>query len=187
MNATHPSVPYGFCGCGCGKKTPLAKQNHRARGLVKGEPIAFVHGHNRRKNYPKAEPKACECGCGRLAPLATQTDSRLGHTKGQPMRFIRGHANRNPEPWTEEDRGYASPCWICQLSKTPEGYAHMSDGTGYQRPAHRVMWERERGPIPEGLQIDHLCRQRDCVNPDHLEPVTPAENVRRSLAARGLA
>lgn len=54
---------------------------------------------------------------------------------------------------------------------------------GKKRPAHRVAWELERGPIPPGLELDHLCRNTKCVRPDHLEPVTHLENMRRSLPA----
>jgi hypothetical protein len=50
--------------------------------------------------------------------------------------------------------------------------------------SHRVYWERENGPIPEGLQIDHLCRNPGCVNPAHLELVTNAENTQRGLIAK---
>ena len=50
--------------------------------------------------------------------------------------------------------------------------------------AHRFSYELLRGPIPKGLQLDHLCRVRNCVNPNHLEPVTQAENLRRGSISR---
>lgn len=56
--------------------------------------------------------------------------------------------------------------------------------SGGRRLAHKVQWETVHGPVPDGLELDHLCRQRDCVNPAHLEPVTHAENMRRSSVAR---
>ena len=57
------------------------------------------------------------------------------------------------------------------------------------RMAHRVRYEREVGPIPEGMQLDHLCRNKACCNPAHLEPVTQRENLLRgnTLIARAAA
>lgn len=50
--------------------------------------------------------------------------------------------------------------------------------------AHRAMYEQEVGPIPEGLTLDHLCRQPACMRPDHLEPVTHATNLQRGRSAK---
>jgi len=72
-------------------------------------------------------------------------------------------------------------CWEWRGSKSPKGYgafhlrAPISRGVG----AHRLAWEYMNGPIPHGLQIDHLCRNPGCVRPDHLEVVTQQENRRR--------
>jgi len=73
-------------------------------------------------------------------------------------------------------------CWEWTAGKSSQGYG-VVHSDGKQRLVHRVSWELERGEIPAGLQIDHLCRNRACCNPDHLEPVTGRENVLRSPTA----
>lgn len=67
-------------------------------------------------------------------------------------------------------------CWLWTGSINNAGYGRISVNN---RPkyAHRVMYELVVGPIPDGLHLDHLCRVRHCVNPDHLEPVTNRENT----------
>ena len=68
-------------------------------------------------------------------------------------------------------------CWLWTGRQTPDGYGRFS-GQG----AHRVAYELLVGVIPEGMELDHLCRIPLCVNPDHLEPVDRAENIRRRYA-----
>lgn len=73
-------------------------------------------------------------------------------------------------------------CWIWQSNGGSHGYAqatHRVDGKTVTELMHRVSYEVFVGPIPEGLTIDHLCNVIRCVNPEHLEPVTLAENIRR--------
>ncbi len=73
-------------------------------------------------------------------------------------------------------------CWVWTGTKTSTGYGVIHEGGvdgGRRLRAHRVAYELFVGPIPEGLVLDHLCRNPLCVNPEHLEPVTIGENVRR--------
>lgn len=72
-------------------------------------------------------------------------------------------------------------CWIWTAGHDGNGYGHFQMHHKECVKAHRVAYELSVGPIPEGLVIDHLCRVHGCVNPDHLEPVTNGENIRRGL------
>lgn len=84
----------------------------------------------------------------------------------------------------------ANGCWLWNLSLNHHGYAQGKPPGGKYRSIHRFAYETAHGPIPEGLQLDHLCRVRHCVNPDHLEPVTSHENSHRSsitIASRNAA
>lgn len=74
-------------------------------------------------------------------------------------------------------------CWVWTASRTPGGYGQIRVA-GKLVTAHRWAYENAKGPIPAGLQTDHLCRTRACVNPDHLEGVTQQENIRRGLAGK---
>lgn len=129
----------------------------------------------------------CQCGCGERTVIASHTDRRAGYTRGESKRYLHGHylrGLRKTERYREEDRGYDTPCWVWLLSENGTGYGKTVNDEGRLVLAHRHIYEQYRGPIPEGLELDHLCRVRPCVNPEHLEPVTHLENCRRGNAGR---
>lgn len=70
-------------------------------------------------------------------------------------------------------------CWIWRGTVATNGYGRVMF-RGRMMAAHRLFFVLHRGPIPEGLELDHLCSTRPCVNPAHLEPVTHMENIRRA-------
>ena len=73
-----------------------------------------------------------------------------------------------------------TPCeFYPGVKPSPDGYVRARFG-GPKRLVHVVFYEERFGPVPEGKILDHVCRNRACKNPDHLEPVTYKENVNRS-------
>jgi len=79
------------------------------------------------------------------------------------------------------------PCWEWMAAKMKNGYGVFNLGRGLGTTlAHRFAYEQTVGTIGSGLQLDHLCRNRACVNPDHLEPVSQQENLRRGSGFVGV-
>lgn len=101
------------------------------------------------------------------------------HNRIRPL-FDRakGHISVNP----------ITGCWEWTGAKNDQGYGMLCEQRGSrQLRAHRVVYEAVKGPIPEGLELDHLCRNRQCVNPTHLEAVTHQVNAQRGNAGRNWA
>lgn len=131
----------------------------------------------------------CACDCGEKTNLSSVTQRRSGWVAGEPMFFILGHSVRgrklSPPPETRYEE-LSDGCWEWQGPLKGNGYG-LVIRKAEKMPsvyAHRFFYEHFVGPIPEDLDLDHLCRNHGCVNPSHLEPVTRAVNVRRGDAAK---
>ena len=108
-------------------------------------------------------------GRGQFCSLSCAT--RFNRRRVTPSRSERFWTHVEPEP--------TSGCFIWMGARHPQGYGIFQDG-GRARRAHRVSYEMAHGPIPEPLELDHLCRLTCCVNPRHLEAVTAQTNTLRS-------
>lgn len=90
--------------------------------------------------------------------------------------------------WQKVDKNGPGGCWLWTASHNGLGYGKIAVTTGVFIYAHRYAYETLVGPIPDDRpHLDHLCRVPSCVNPEHLEPVTCGENLRRGKESRGAA
>lgn len=133
----------------------------------------------------------------RQANCSVEECDRLAHVRGWcGMHYQRwwnhgdplvkergGPARRDPaERFFEKvDLNGPDGCWLWTAGTSSDGYGGFMSSTGRVVRAHRWAYEHLVGSIPEGLDLDHLCRVRRCVNPAHLEPVTRLENTLRGL------
>ncbi|MFB7219369.1 HNH endonuclease signature motif containing protein [Streptomyces sp. NPDC056227] len=101
-------------------------------------------------------------------------------TEALPTRFL-SKTRQAPSP-----RPDLEPCWLWTAAVSSTGYGMTWNGHTVVG-AHVFAYQQIVGPIPAGLHLDHLCRVPLCVNPQHLEPVTPGENVRRGNSPGAVA
>ena len=133
------------------------------------------------------EHSPCACGCGQPAPLVKKTNARLGHVKGKPLKFVSGHNKRVKSSLDLLMKHVGEPdtngCWNWIGAVNRKGYG-SAQVRGVKHNAHRAVYLESGLQIPVGYHLDHICRNKLCVNPAHMEPVTLQENVRRQHAAR---
>lgn len=153
----------------CGETSLVAPS--RLRELHCSKRCADIAGRG-----PLPEPPnpsgLCMCGCGEPAPIAEKSHRKNGVLQGHPKRFIKGHhavKYIGPAYIVDERTG----CWNWQRSFSDDGYG-LSGGT----TAHRVIYRRLTSRNIDGLHLHHRCENTRCVNPAHLEEMTPGEHTR---------
>lgn len=147
--------------------------------------VGTEYGDKRVLEYVGAKRWIVQCRCG-VKSVAAGGDLRRGrlgrcsHPEGAGLRF-----------WRMVDVGDGLGCWIWTGSLSTDGYGRFRCERRSWL-AHRWLYESVHGPVPRGFELDHTCRNRRCVRPSHLDPVTHRENVSRGnmpsvVTARGFA
>ena len=188
--------PERFCSRACGY---AARVDRRARIVCASCRVEFTRTQS---EAAKCDSRFCSRDCWRAGIKVAATPCahcgrpfvpksainktcsrrcRVEHSRRPLLERLWEKIDKNgPVPTHRPELG---PCWPWTVSVNSGGYGMLLErGRGSKRlTAHRLTYELAKGPIPSDLEIDHLCRNRRCCNPDHLEPVTSLENQRRGL------
>lgn len=123
----------------------------------------------------------CHCGCGERTEISKQNHKKHSYKKGEPKFYVHRHGKRLSVTDYVVDPDTGCHRWQRSISKIT-GYGRIGVGRKVVS-AHVFFYEQKYGAVPDGMVLDHVydrgCRYRDCVNTDHLEPVTHARNNRR--------
>ena len=151
---------------------------HKARGYCSGHYKRWQEG--RPINEPMGHSGCSVDGCDRPSRVRKYCNAHYrrwqkGRPISGPIRRVFHGPVKSRFPHLIDKSGN---CWEWLGSRNPDGYGTISIDNRISY-AHRIVYEMEVGAIPEDLELDHLCRNRACVNPEHLEPVTQRVNTLR--------
>ncbi len=160
-------IPKGYCQCGCGQKTSIAKQSNSRRGDVRGEPVKFLPGHGRNLAYLKEGPNPsglCQCGCGEKAPIAIKSRKQTGYVKGKPKKFISGHAPKGEKhsQWKGGRKNHGGYVMLLTHGHSKaDRFGHVNE--------HLLVAEKALGKsLPPGAIVHHANEDRADNRPENL-------------------
>lgn len=120
------------------------------------------------EEIPVSREKLCGCGCGGVAPIETRTNASTGKVKGDALDFISGHNSKMKSGLALLMARISVPslddCWTWDGPINRKGYGNVQV-RGVKHNAHRAVYLELGHSIPDGYHLDHLCRNKICVNP----------------------